>query len=497
MERGLLPGPDPKAAADRWRGWLLAVEQKLRADGLERQLQAMRSSASWRLTAPLRSIRAWFGGKTSTQARLQPSRPAGEESPDLVALLDAIAARGMLPAWPMSTPPVSGRRLLLDVTDLASEDLGAGVQRVTRRIVGELLLQARPEFEVELVRLTARGTYARARQFAAALVHAMDGRLGEDVEIAARPGDILLGLDFCRAYHAQLDAALAGFRAAGALVVLLVHDVLPLQHPEWFPEPVSQDYEAWLRVLAHRSDAALCISMESARSLSTQLEARGLPLPRLGQHVIGLGSDGLIPGAPSLPARPVSMPAQVLVVGTIEPRKGHAQILDAFEQLWQQNVQVELTIAGKAGWMTEPLLERIRCHPMLGTKLRWLSAPDDLSLFDAYVSADLVLMASNGEGFGLPIAEGAWAGCDLLVRDIPVFRETAGPGANYFEGNDGSSLAIAVQAWLQDAGSPFYGTKGRKTTTWAECASVIKRLCIQWPAAAEPDVNAKNAKERQ
>lgn len=47
---------------------------------------------------------------------------------------------------------------------------------------------------------------------------------------------------------------------------------------------------------------------------------------------------------------------------TLEPRKGHAQVLDAFEQLWPLGVDANLVIVGKQGWMVDELVARLRSH---------------------------------------------------------------------------------------------------------------------------------------
>lgn len=55
-----------------------------------------------------------------------------------------------------------------------------------------------------------------------------------------------------------------------------------------------------------------------------------------------------------------------LMVGTIKPRKGHAQVLDTFEKLWRERIEAHLAIAGKPGWKVEALTARLRSHPELG-----------------------------------------------------------------------------------------------------------------------------------
>jgi glycosyltransferase involved in cell wall biosynthesis len=59
------------------------------------------------------------------------------------------------------------------------------------------------------------------------------------------------------------------------------------------------------------------------------------------------------------------------MVGTVEPRKGYAQTIDAFELLWSKGEEVNLVIVGKAGWHVEELVERLRDHPLRGKRLFW------------------------------------------------------------------------------------------------------------------------------
>jgi len=59
-----------------------------------------------------------------------------------------------------------------------------------------------------------------------------------------------------------------------------------------------------------------------------------------------------------------------------------------------------------------------------------------------------LLIASQGEGFGLPIIEAAQYGKPILARDIPVFREIAGEHAQYFSSTTPTALASDIAAWL-------------------------------------------------
>ena len=78
-----------------------------------------------------------------------------------------------------------------------------------------------------------------------------------------------------------------------------------------------------------------------------------------------------------------------LTVGTIEPRKGHAQVLDAFELLWKEGVDANLVIVGKQGWMVEALAKRLRSHPERNKCLFWLEGISDEYLENLYAASTL------------------------------------------------------------------------------------------------------------
>jgi glycosyltransferase involved in cell wall biosynthesis len=118
------------------------------------------------------------------------------------------------------------------------------------------------------------------------------------------------------------------------------------------------------------------------------------------------------------------------MVGTIEPRKGHAQTLAAFERLWSEEVDVNLTIVGKEGWngsqgtetVISDFIARLRAHSEYGRRLLWLRDISDEYLARVYAASTALIVASEGEGFGLPIIEAANYKLPVIARDIPVLR---------------------------------------------------------------------------
>jgi glycosyltransferase involved in cell wall biosynthesis len=167
-----------------------------------------------------------------------------------------------------------------------------------------------------------------------------------------------------------------------------------------------------------------------------------------------------------------------LMVGTVEPRKGYGQVLDAFEQAWQSHPDLVLVIFGNCGWGVDSLVDRLRGHSLSGKNLFWIEGGSDEFLELAYADADCLLCASAGEGFGLPVVEGARHGVPLLLRDLPVFHEIAGTSASWFEDTEEPGvLAHAIVAWCtrHEAGQSI-PPDGINILTWRESAKQLRLL---------------------
>ena len=174
-----------------------------------------------------------------------------------------------------------------------------------------------------------------------------------------------------------------------------------------------------------------------------------------------------------------------LMVGTLEPRKGHALVLDAFEQLWRDGLELNLVIIGKQGWMVDELVERLRSHPQRGERLLWLQGVSDEQLEVIYARSHCLIAASEGEGFGLPLVEAAARGLPIVARDIPVFREVAADHAHYFNGASQECLAGELRAWL----SAFEDGQHVRSNaiprfTWRKSAERLAKIVVGPPSVA-------------
>ena len=350
--------------------------------------------------------------------------------------------------------PSAQPKIFVDVTVVAKDDYKTGIQRVVRAVMAELLKSPPPGFRIEPV-YELDGIYYYARHFTCDVLGI--GRLLPDNDaICHRSGDVFLGLDWTGGHIIRGKPFLKRMKKDGCRMVFVIYDIIPLAHPEWFPDMADIHHEAWLENVADVADVLACISHAVAEEVG-QWMARKKPerIGNLGIACFHLGADiaNSMPSAGALEkhekiigklaARPT-----FIMVGTIEPRKGHRQTLAAFEQLWKQGLDINLVVVGKAGWCVEDLMKKIRTHPESGRHFFWLNNLSDEMLLKVYKTSSALIAASGAEGFGLPLIEAAQQGVSIIARDIPVFREVAGDHAYYFHGQEPADLATSIQDWL-------------------------------------------------
>lgn len=351
------------------------------------------------------------------------------------------------------------RQLLVDVTVLVSlGDEKTGIHRTTRGILAQLLENPPPGWRVEPVFRGHRETYRYARRLVRNYLH-LEGLNLEDAPVAVNPGDVFLGLDWDPGIAVDDQAAnwLLHHRQRGMRTVFTIYDLLPLQHSEWFKPEMQPLFKGWLSRICRVADGFACISRAVADELISWLDTYSAVAARIFDiGYFHLGSDL----EASWASRGLTLDERKLLdalkgrevlvmIGTVEPRKNHSQALSAMEHLWAGGENLSLVICGRQGWMVEGIAQQLRSHPELGHRLFWMEQATDEALLQLYSIASGALMASGGEGFGLPLVEAAKHGVPIVARDLPVFREVAGEHAFYFSGDRSTDLAGALRSWLK------------------------------------------------
>jgi glycosyltransferase involved in cell wall biosynthesis len=260
------------------------------------------------------------------------------------------------------------------------------------------------------------------------------------------PEDILLLPD--AAWQIDPWPTIGQVKAAGGKVVAIWYDLIPLQHPDHFHPSLPPLFEAYFRRLLAEADLLLPISRTVLEEIQVRAAAWDSRAPALAWAWPALPAPAPPPATP----RPVLAAREgrptVVMVATVEPRKGHALVLDACEALWAGGLDFDLVLAGRIAWRAEDLRARINAHPEKDARLFHLDDLSDGEIGWLLRRARVAVQASLAEGYGLPIVEAAMLGCPVICSDIPVFREIAPPGAVVFAPRTGPDFAAALAPYL-------------------------------------------------
>ncbi|MET3761226.1 glycosyltransferase family 1 protein [Sphingomonas sp. UYEF23] len=364
-------------------------------------------------------------------------------------------------------------RVFVDVTRIARHDPETGIQRVVRAIIREMRAGPRGN-SIQAVRWQ-NGTFRYSSW------PQRDYIFGEEME--AGRGDVFLGLDLSFDAVRRYTRQFARDRRSGVRIWFIVYDMLPVELPQFFSSKVVLRFKWWLIATAKVADGYACISQSTADDLGRLFLDRLSLKDRPKLAVIPIGFDSL-PHASPTPAVPLAGERPcLLAVGTIEPRKAYGDILSAVDVLWSRGYDVSLTIVGTSGWKTATLQRRLRKHPEFGRRLQWKVGLSDEDLAAMYRRADLLVAASYGEGYGLPVVEAVAHACPVLARDIPVFREHAYGGVRFFDRNaNAEQIADAIDAALGCSYSPAAPSA---LAQWRDTADAVWSLFAPGPVQAE------------
>lgn len=220
-------------------------------------------------------------------------------------------------------------------------------------------------------------------------------------------------------------------------VVLNVHDIIALDHPEL----CSRLNVCHMRLLLARSIRGATMNIATTAHVADRVRnLLGIPAERLAVVPLGVAAARFAqpPEEPLPEQRPY-----LLFVSNIEPKKGLETLLDAYARI-APALGLNLVLAGRPGWRCDALLERLRrwCGP---GRVVLAGRVDDRELVRLYQGAWAFVFPSLCEGFGLPVLEAMAAGTPVLHSDHPAVCEVAGAAGIRFPAGDGEALAKALR----------------------------------------------------
>ena len=236
---------------------------------------------------------------------------------------------------------------------------------------------------------------------------------------------------------------------------MLVHDLLPICFDRFYPAPWCYEFKENVKAAFSYADAFFCVSNSTRSALiefGTRQKQKIPPVmtayngfdPLVEREALeGAELDGKqsflqhvdVERAFGGAVRPFVM------VGSIEPKKGHLPTIKCFEAIWRAGHTRSLVIIGRRGWLEQPIIDAIENSAYYREKLFWLSDLDDFDLSQAYTRSHALIFSSFGEGFGLPMVEASFFGKPTVVLDTPIAREILGDAGLFFKAQRPSSIA--------------------------------------------------------
>ncbi|HLG68585.1 MAG TPA: glycosyltransferase family 1 protein [Acidimicrobiales bacterium] len=398
----------------------------------------------------------------------------------------------VLPGEPAGTVPL---RVSLDVSAVPPSPAGAG------RYTTELARALARRGDVELVAVARRGDAARWRGLAGVASRAAgatprpDGTASraagadgiEVVEVAPRTRPARLAWE-----QLALPGLLDGLgpavhhgphytmpERARVPVVVTVHDLTFFDHPEWHERSKVWLFRRAIRRACRRAAVVVCVSARTAERLAqvcpvsvpVVVAPHGVDLvtfrpdePAPGHDEAALRSLGLDPGRP-----------MVVFVGTLEPRKGVAGLVRAFDRVATTHSDVELVLAGQPGWGLDEV-ERALAAARHGDRVRRTGYVPDASVPALLRRAAVVAYPAVEEGYGLPALEALACGAALVTTSGTAMAELADGAALLTPPGDVDALAEAIGAALEAEGAARderrrRGLAAAGRRTWDESAA--------------------------
>ncbi|MFA5171079.1 MAG: glycosyltransferase family 1 protein [Sulfuriferula sp.] len=371
------------------------------------------------------------------------------------------------------------KQLLIDVSAIAKIDAKTGIQRVVRNLYKALLAAPPAGYRICPVAASRTQPY---RYLPTDFLQ--QPATAPTLPIQVNAGDIFLGLDLSAHLIPHHLEQLWNWKLQGTRISIVIYDLLPVLHPEWFTPRASRNFHRWLRAIALLADNTIAISRTVQADFHDWMQKHyQLSTTEIPCATIPLGAE--LDNNASITPLPRHLAEHdfILMVGTIEPRKGYDDALDAFESLWATGDSTRLIIVGKQGWDIEELSHRLRTHAETGKRLIWLNDVEDNLLSALYRQCLGVLITSKGEGYGLPLIEAAYFRKPVLARDLSVFREIASKNVSFFHSASDHDLTTLLPQWLKRFKSENKYIQQPTELTWqVSCLALTQALCYPSPS---------------
>ena len=276
-------------------------------------------------------------------------------------------------------------------------------------------------------------------------------------------------------------------RTERARLVCLLHDLIPIEFPEYARAGGAVQHGRRIRTVARHADAVVANSEATRRAFLPYLHAEARMVPVAVAH-LGLTAS-LAPVTPL----PAAKRPYFVCLGTIEPRKNHLLLLHIWRDMatrFGAAAVPRLLVIGRRGWENEQVVDLLERCPALVGCVEEHPGVSDRALQALLAGARALLLPSFAEGFGMPVPEALGLGVPVLCSDLPALREAGGDMATYLDPLDGPAWREAILTLADEPEDAYARRRARlldwRGPSWEEHLRIVLDLADRVGADAVP-----------
>ncbi len=277
-------------------------------------------------------------------------------------------------------------------------------------------------------------------------------------------------------HHLTRPALVAAIRRRErAKLVCMVHDLIPLDYPEYARAEGAAQHVQRIETVVRQADGIIVNSHATLQSLRPHLDRAGRDPPTAVAH---LGTGELLGQRGDGKGRPY-----FVCLGTIEPRKNHLLLLNLWRRLSERHGAAaipKLVVIGRRGWENEQVVDMLeRCPALVGCVDEHAGLPDR-DVQQLLAGARGLLLPSFAEGYGMPVTEAIALGVPVVCSDLPALREAGGAVPEFLDPLDGPGWLAAITDLAADDSAIAAAQQARRphwrTPSWEEHIAILLNL---------------------
>ena len=353
-------------------------------------------------------------------------------------------------------------KVYIDITQFMQINALTGIQRVMRELMVRMLKSDELETILIFYDHQARKYRLVDRE---KMLRYLDQNWGRKLDTYAtvqieiedlEPGSVFFEIDVAWSAKLKRSYLLPLLKKQGLILVSMIYDIMAITHYQYFHPYFTFEFMEFIGAHVRYDDLIIVNTHPSEQYLIDF--SRELGVSHIRTEVVPLGGD--FQGQDNSPSSPDDVQEKIrriadrkkyiLLVGTLEPRKNHTLVYEAFRKEGLCNENINVIFAGRTGWIEKGFLKKLYADKDFGRRIYHIKDATNADLNYLYHHAFVVAFPTHMEGYGLPVVEALQNGAVTVVSDIDVLREVGGDACVYFRQNSAKDFAEKVSALMRN-----------------------------------------------